>query len=238
MEAVIKVSNLVQGKGQRLVLNGIDFEVMPGECFGVFGTRGAGKTSLLHILAGIDSFRSGEVTVLGCNVRTNESFKASLGLVTQARSLFLDLTAYENLDFFAALKNAPRSRIDQVSRSLALDECLDTPVGSLDAGLFQRLSLACALLNAPQMLIADELIKDIDLDSRQILLTALGNFLSGGGTCVWGFSDIGCCPHMSRVGWLEEETLSILSPEQAAREWERRLRQVAANGSGRDEDHA
>ena len=237
MEAAIKVSRLVQAKGRKLVLKGIDFEVMDGECFGVFGTRGAGKTSLLHILAGIDSFRSGEVTVLGCNVRNDESFKAHLGLVTQARSLFLDLTAYENLDFFAALKNAPRSRIDLVSRSLALDECLDTLVGSLDAGLFQRLSLACALLNAPRLLIADELIKDIDLDSRQILLKALGGFLSGGGTCVWGFSDIGCCPHMSRIGWLEEGILSILSPEQAAREWERRLRQVEADGDWRDDDH-
>ncbi len=238
MEAVIKVSRLIQAKGRRLVLNGIDFQVMPGECFGVFGTRGAGKTSLLHILAGIDGFRSGEVTVLGCNVRNNEGFKASLGLVTQARSLFLDLTAHENLDFFAALKNAPRSRIDPVSRSLALEEYLDAPAGSLDAGLFQRLSLACALLNAPRVLIADELIKDIDLNSRQILLNALGNFLSGGGSCVWGFSDIGSCHHMNRVGWLEEGLLNALSPEQAAHEWEHRLLQVETTGSGRDEDHA
>lgn len=238
MEAVIKVSSLVQAKGRKLVLNGIDFEVMEGECFGIFGTRGTGKTSLLHILAGIDSFRSGEVTVLGCNVRSNESFKASLGLVTQARSLFLDLTAYENLDFFAALKNAPRSNIDLVSRKLELENCFDTQAGSLDAGLFQRLSLACALLNAPRLLVADELIKDIDLDSRQILLKALGSFLSGGGTCVWGLSDITCCPHMSRVGWLEESALSILSPEQTAQEWERRWRQVETDGSGRGDDHA
>lgn len=238
MEAVIKVRNLVQAKNRKLVLNGLDFEVAEGECFGVFGTRGAGKTSLLHILTGIDRFRSGEVTVLGCDVRKTETFKDRLGLVTQTRSLFLDLTAGENLDFFAALKNAPRSNIDLASRSLELEEYLDTQTGSLDAGVFQRLSLACALLNAPRLLIADELIKDIDLNSRQILLKALGGFISEGGTCVWSFSDIGCCPRMSRVGWLEHGAISVLPPEQAIREWERRLRQTEAGGDRRGDDNA
>jgi ABC-2 type transport system ATP-binding protein len=226
MEQVVSVVNLVQSYGRKPVLQGISFEVLAGERFGVFATAGAGKTALLHILAGIDRFRSGAVSVLGCDARRSESFKKSLGLVTDERSLFLDLTTAENLDFFAVLKSAPRQSIGALCHRLELDAHMNIQADLLDAGVFQRLSLACALLGGPRLLIIDDLFRDIDLMSRQLLLKELNCYSSDGGTCIWSFSDIKCCSLVNRVGWLENGVMNIVLPEQAIREWEQRLRQI------------
>jgi ABC-2 type transport system ATP-binding protein len=230
MEPAISVANLVQYRGKKAVLNGVSFEVAPGERFGVFGSGGAGKTTLLHSVAGIEQTRSGAVTVLGCDVRRSEAFKKDTGLVTEERSLFLDLTAAENLDFFSVLKNVPRESAVQLCQRLNLNACLGIRAGELDSGVFQCLSLACALLGGPRLLIVDGLIGDIDLESRQILLNELNRYSSAGGTCIWSFSDIGSCRLVDRVGWLENGVMDLFLPDQAVQEWERRMRQVETGG--------
>lgn len=224
MEPVVRVNNLVQKIGRKTLLKDVSFEVMTGEWFGVFGTRGTGKTSLLHILAGVDRFASGQVEVLGSNVRKSEKFKHDLGLVTQERSLFLDLSVGENLDFIAALKKASREDVREMIERFELSEFLAEPVMVLDMGAFQRLSLACALLNRPKVLIADEIIKDIDLYSRNLILRELNHFQAEGGTCVCAFCDIAFCEEMSRVGWLEGGEMTIYTPKAAQAEWNRQER--------------
>jgi ABC-2 type transport system ATP-binding protein len=134
----------------------------------------------------------------------------------------------ENLDFFVILKGAPRQNIEALCHRLELDVYWRDQAGHLDAGVFQRLSLACALLGDPELLIVDDLFRDIDLESRQLLLRELNRYSSGGGTCIWGFSDIRCCPLVHRVGWLENGALEVSDPEQAMRAWEQRLRQAEA----------
>lgn len=219
MQAVIKVKDLVQKTGRKTVLNGLSFEVFSGECFGLFGARGAGKTTLLHILAGVDKFKSGSVEVLGYDVKKTEAFKKHLGLVTQERSLFRDLKVCENLDFLAALKNASREDILSVADRFELRDSLNEPVGALEAGTYQRLSLACALLNSPELLIVDELIDKIDLYSRRVIVRELIKFLSGGGSCVWGFSSIEFIEQMTRVGWLENGRITVYPPQEAKEKW-------------------
>jgi ABC-2 type transport system ATP-binding protein len=231
MEPAISVDSLVQYRGRKPVLNGVSFEVAPGERFGVFGAGGAGKTTLLHSVAGIRRIDAGTVTVFGCNVRQSESFKKDTGLVTEVRSLFLDLTAAENLDFFTILKDAPGESAEQVCRRLELGAYLNVQADQLDGGAFQRLSLACALLNSPRLLVIDGLIRDIDLESRQILLDELNRYSAAGGTYIWGFGDVGCCRLVDRVGWLEHGAMKIFLPDQASQEWGRRMQQ-AEKGSG------
>ena len=222
MEPVIRVNNLVQKMGRKTVLKGISFEVLPGECLGVFGTRGTGKTSLLHILAGIDRFTSGQVEILGLNIRKSDKFKRDLGLVTQEKSLFLDMTVGENLDFIAALKKASKADVREMIERYELNEILSESVTVLDTmGVFQRLSLACAMLNHPKVLIVDEIIKDIDLYSRHLILRELQQFQAEGGTCVCGFSNIASCEYVSRVAWLESGEMTIYEPEGAQAEWNR-----------------
>jgi len=230
MEPVISVANLVQHHGKKPVLGGVSFEVTPGERFGVFGAGGAGKTTLLHSVAGIEQIGSGTVTVLGCDVRRSETFKKDTGLVTEERSLFLDLTAAENLDFFSILKNRPGESAGQLCQRLGLNAYLGLRVDELDGGVFQRLSLACALLGGPRLLIADDLFQDIDLESRQIVLGELNRYSSAGGTCIWSFSNIWCCRLVDRVGWLENGVMNIFFPDQAIQEWERQREQAEMGG--------
>lgn len=220
MEPVVIVKDLVQKRRNKVLFNGLNLEIHRGELFGLYGVRGSGKTALLHILAGVDSFSSGHVEVLGQDTRRGESFKKDLGLVTQQPSLFEDLNAAENLDFIATLKGCRRENGLDLIRRLELQDFLHEPLHRLQPGLYQRLALACALLNKPSLLIADELINCLDPFSSAVIKNELAGFLAGGGTCVWAFSDINLCSSMSRIGWLEDGELSFFLPEEALKFWE------------------
>ncbi|WP_031516702.1 ATP-binding cassette domain-containing protein [Desulfofalx alkaliphila] len=235
MQPIVKVSELVQRIGKKTVLRGASFSVLPGECFGVFGTRATGKSTLLHIVAGLDRFKSGQVEVLGQQVNKGDAYKKELGLVTQERSLFQDLRAGENLDYISVLKDAPRDNILHLVKQLELEQYLNLPVNSLEAGVYQRLALACALLNSPKLLIVDELINDIDVYSRRIIIKELSSFLRAGGTCLWGFSSPEYFSQMSRVGWLEQGIITLYSPAEAEQKWREQVQSIY---SIRGEDNA
>ncbi|MDD2553382.1 MAG: ABC transporter ATP-binding protein [Desulfotomaculaceae bacterium] len=234
MAPLVKVNSLKQNIGRKIVLDGLSFELSGGECLGLFGDRGSGKTTLLHILAGIDRFKSGSVEILGSDIKKSEAFKKQLGLITQERSLFRDLRAYENLEFIAVLKGAGTENITALVERFELNDILGEPVNTLNAGIYQRLSMACALLNQPRILIADDLINDIDPRSRYIILRELNSFISGGGACVWGFSRIEFCRMTSRVGWLEHGTLALYSPQEAQEMWDDRLSLIEQQSGEKD----
>jgi len=234
MTPLIRVNDLIQKIGPKNVLEKLSFELFSGECLGLFGVRGAGKTTLLHILAGIDRFKSGSVEVLGCDVRKSEVFKKQLGLVTQERSLFRDLKVYENLEFISVLKNSGRENIDGLVKRFELLKYLGDAVSTLDAGVYQRLSLACALLNTPRLLIADDLINDIDPYSQHLILKELTRFITSGGACIWGFSRIEFCKATSRVVWLENGLLTSYLPQEAQELWNNRLRLIEQQSGEKD----
>lgn len=220
MEPVVKVQELVQKSRKNVLLGGLNLEIHRGELFGLFGPRGAGKTALLHILAGVDRFSSGSVEVFGQDIRRGENFKKKVGLVTQRPSLFVDMNAAENLDFITTLKSCGRASVLDLTRRFELEDILNEPVQHLKPGPYQRLAVACALLNDPELLIADELINCLDPYSTDVINRELSVFLAGGGTCVWAFNNIGLCARMSRIGWLEEGQMSFYQPEEARTVWE------------------
>lgn len=231
MEPIVKVKDLVQKSRKKILLNGLNLEVYRGELFGLFGLRGTGKTALLHILAGIDRFSSGSVEILGQDIRRGESFKKALGLVTQQPSLFEDLNAAENLDFIATLKGCRRERALDLIGRLELQDFLSEPLHDLKPGQYQRLALACALLNNPSLLIADDLSNCLDPFSAAVIANELKRFLAGEGTCIWAFNNISLCASMSRIGWLEDGALSFYQPEEVRRIWDnRRLDNFAQPG--------
>lgn len=238
MQPLLRVVSLRQRIGRRDVLKDLSFEVFPGECFGIFGLAGSGKTALIHILAGVDRFTSGSVEVLGHNIKKTEKFKQYTGLVTQRRSLFQELTAGENLDFIAALKNAKRDAISSLVERLELNDYLKEPVTRLEAGVYQRLSLACALLNEPRLLLADEPITGFDLDSRRLILGEIKDYLQRGGTCVWAFSSMEPVGLMSRVGWLENGEFTVYSPQEARERWEKLEKHLMQEKPGSGDAHA
>jgi ABC-2 type transport system ATP-binding protein len=225
MQPIIAVNNLVQKVGKKVILNQLSFDIY-AECFGVFGTRGTGKTSLLHILAGIEKYKSGQVEVLGVNIKKSENFKSHVGLVTQQPSLFPDLKAGENLDFIATLKGANKDNIGKLVTEFALEPFLNQPIKALEAGVYQRLALACALLNDPQILIVDELINDVDVYSRSLIIKAIRSFLAQGNTCIWGFSNPEYMPQMDRIAWLENGQLTIYDGPAAQQKWQQQITSI------------
>lgn len=216
---VIEAVDIVQKISGKVVIDGISLELFAGELMGIFGTRGTGKTTLLHILAGIDRFSAGKLEVLGCNIRKNCKYKKSIGLVSQEKSLFRDLNTMENLDFIATLKEARRENISELIERFELKPFLHEAVDRLDAGVYQRLALACAMLDKPQILIVDEVIKDIDLYSRHIIIKQIQEFLAAGGACIYGFSNMEYWEYADRIGWLENGQLEIYTPQDAANRW-------------------
>lgn len=235
MQPVIVAQDMVQVLNKKTVLDGISLEVLPGEAFGIFGTRGTGKTTLLHTLAGLDRLQSGTLQILGVDPRRGDGYKKKLGLVTQEKSLFQELKVSENLDFIATLRGGRRATVERLIGQLELKELLGEPVSTLDNGLYQRVALACALLHEPTVLVADEVIKDIDLYSRRLILLTLREFLQGGGSVVCGFSNMEYACQLNRVAWLSGGKLTVYTPEEAQAEWDRQWAAYAVqSGEGHD----
>lgn len=234
-ETLVSVKNLMQNFLLKPVLNDISFEVASGEALGIFGLRGSGKSSLLHVIAGVDRFNSGSVEVLGCNVRQDQRFKRHTGLVTQEASLFQDLNVAENLDFIAALKGAGWKDIERVVVEMELDEFLNLPLSVLEVGVYQRLSLACAMVNSPRLLLLDEPVKDIDLYSRNLIIRSLRPFVARGGAMICAFSNMEFAPYFDRIGWLENRELSFYEPSAAQEKWAVLLNSFREAGAAEDD---
>ena len=150
-------------KRERFVaVNGIDLRVERGEIFGVLGPNGAGKTTTLRMLATLLEPTSGEVRVLGIDLRTDpRRIRANLGaMLSGERSLYWKLTARENLEYFAALYHVPpngsKARIDAALIAVKLMDRADDYVERYSTGMRQRLALARALLPDPPLVILDE----------------------------------------------------------------------------------
>jgi ABC-2 type transport system ATP-binding protein len=155
-EVVVRVTDLVVDRGRKTVLQGISTAVPRGSVTGLIGPSGGGKTTLLRAIVGVQSLRSGHLEVLG-EAAGSPGLRSRIGYVTQAPSVYPDLTVRENVRYFASLY--PRTDDGNVSRVMAdvgLSAAADQLVGSLSGGQHSRASLACALLGRPELLVLDE----------------------------------------------------------------------------------
>ncbi|CAM3638990.1 ABC transporter ATP-binding protein [Nocardioides zeicaulis] len=154
MKNVVEVRDLVVVRGGREVLPGISLDVAPGVT-GLLGPSGCGKTTLLRCLVGAQRVRSGEVRVLG-EPAGSASLRTRVGYVTQAASVYDDLTVAENLAFFARVLGVGRAAVDEAVDAVALGDHRDQVVGRLSGGQRSRAGLAVALLGRPDLLVLDE----------------------------------------------------------------------------------
>src|SRR5918994_8004289 len=154
MDAVT-VKDLVVDRGRRRVLRGLSFAVPLGEVTGLLGPSGSGKTTLMRALVGVQQVRSGEVTVLG-EPAGSPALRQAVGYVTQAPSVYEDLTVRENVRYFAALYGMSAREADAALADVGLIDAAGQLVRDLSGGQMGRASLACALVGAPEVLVLDE----------------------------------------------------------------------------------
>lgn len=151
----IVVSDLTIVRGGRPVLDGLSLDVASGSVTGLLGPSGCGKSTLMRAIVGVQVVVSGTVTVLGEDAGS-APLRRQVGYVTQAPSVYTDLSVEENLRFFAAVVGAQSSRIGEVVEAVDLGGFEGRIVGALSGGQRSRVSLATALLARPRVLVLDE----------------------------------------------------------------------------------
>ncbi len=151
----ISVESLLVNRGGRDVLRDLTFSVPAGKITGLLGPSGCGKSTLMRAIVGVQIVESGRVEVLGESAGS-AGLRKRVGYVTQAPSVYGDLSVRENLDFFARVLDAPASRVEDVIGTVSLGSHVDRVAGSLSGGQRSRVSLATALLGEPDLLVLDE----------------------------------------------------------------------------------
>ena len=206
--------------GERLAVAGLDFEVRPGELFGLVGPDGAGKTTTLRMLAGVLRPTAGDALVDGISVVTQpEAVKPLLAYMSQRFGLYTDLTVDENLEFYADLFRVPRGeRAQRRERLFAfsnLEPFRDRLAGALSGGMKQKLGLSCALIHEPRVLLLDEPTFGVDPVSRRDLWRIVHEMVGRGVTAIVSTSYLDEAERFDRLALLHAGRILALDAPRA-----------------------
>src|SRR5258706_531285 len=177
--AALRVAGLRYSYGQSVAVDGVSFEVRPGEIFGLLGPNGAGKTTAISIVSGLLAPAGGQVLLFGHEALAEGGrARARMGVVPQDIALYEELTAEENLRFWGRLYGLSGSALQQAARrSLELVGLVDRArarVRTFSGGLERRLNLAVGLVHSPDLLLLDEPTVGIDPQARLRILDVVG----------------------------------------------------------------
>ncbi|MEU1279299.1 ABC transporter ATP-binding protein [Streptomyces sp. NPDC005805] len=181
---------LTVARGDRTVLRGLDFTVHPGRITGLLGPSGCGKSTLMRAVVGSQAKVTGTLEVLG-RPAGDAGLRARIGYVTQAPSVYDDLTVRQNLDYFAAVllpgraaRDARRETVARAIEDVALTAHADALAGRLSGGQRSRVSLAVALLGTPEVLVLDEPTVGLDPVLRRDLWNLFHRLAEERGTTI------------------------------------------------------
>jgi heme exporter protein A len=190
---MITVKKLVKRFGLKTVLRGVDFEVRPGEFVALLGPNGAGKTTFLRILASLSRPSLGAVKIAGYSLPGQAAqVRARLGVVSHLPLLYGDLTADENLRFYARMYNIPNYelRITEVLQMVGLESRRRDLVRTYSRGMQQRLAIGRAVLHDPDVVLFDEPYTGLDQDASTMLDEVLQTVAAKGRTVVMTSHDL------------------------------------------------
>jgi len=187
---MLEVNSLTKSYGKLVAVTGISFRADRGETIGLLGPNGAGKTTTVSIIAGLLNPDSGEVLIEGKQVRSDtDPVKLKIGLVPQDMALYEQLSARDNLIFFAALYSlagaTAKQAIDDALNLVALSDRAGDKVKTFSGGMKRRLNLAAALLHDPQILLLDEPTVGVDPQSRNAIFDNLETLKKRGKTLIY-----------------------------------------------------
>lgn len=175
MENIITVRSVTKQFGNITAVRGMDFEVRKGEILGFLGPNGSGKTTTVRLLNGVLFPDSGAVQIKGLDtVRNGEAIRRISGVMTETAALYENMTARENLEFFAALYGVPagtaRKRADALVEQFGLTGRKGDKVGGFSTGMKKRMGIAKALVHDPEILFLDEPTSGLDPESARDLI--------------------------------------------------------------------
>lgn len=186
---VVQASGLVKSFGALRAVDGIDFSIKPGQCFGFLGPNGAGKTTTLKMLMGLADFDAGSLSILGQALpQAARAIRARVGLVPQSDNLDPDFTVRENLFMYArffGLKRATvAARVEALLEFSELTHKAQAKVDTLSGGMKRRLTIARALINDPEIVVLDEPTTGLDPQVRHVIWARLAELQARGVTLI------------------------------------------------------
>ena len=219
MIPVVSLRGLTRSFGEETAVDGLTLDVASGELFGLVGPDGAGKTTTLRMLAGVLPPSAGQGIVCGVDVaRDPEGAKPHIAYMSQQFGLYQELTVRENIHFYADLYRVPKAdrpeRLERLYAFSNLGPFEDRLAGNLSGGMKQKLSLSCALIHQPEVLLLDEPTFGVDPISRRDLWLILHEMVEDGVTVLVSTSYLDEAERCDRVALLNGGKILALDTPQ------------------------
>ena len=209
---IISVQGLTKRFGSFTAVDGVTFDVYPGDIVGYLGPNGSGKTTTIRILCGLLHPTAGAASVLGVDiVRSPEEVKGRIGYMSQKFALYDDLTVRENLEFYAGVYDVPeakeKQRLAEIYAMAGLEKRTNSLTSTLSGGWRQRLALGCALVHNPPLLFLDEPTSGVDPVARREFWDLIYQLAETGTTVFVTTHYMDEAEHCSRVGFMHNGRL-------------------------------
>jgi ABC-2 type transport system ATP-binding protein len=187
---ILEIKNLTKKFADFIAVDNISLSIREGEIFGFLGPNGAGKSTTINMIAGLLRSNEGEINILGKNSVKNSRFaKMNIGVVPQDLAIYEDLTAFENVKFFAGLYGLRGSelaeRVHEALEFVGLSDKKKEYPKNFSGGMKRRLNIACAIAHRPKLIIMDEPTVGIDPQSRNYILQSIRNLNDMGCTIIY-----------------------------------------------------
>ena len=185
----IVAEGLTKRFGNFVALDGVSFTVQKGEFFGLLGPNGAGKTTTIRMLTGVLKPESGKILIDGIDLKKDPLMaKERMGVVPEVGTVYVDLTARENLElfgrFYGLAKGVREEQADQMLKDLGLHDRADDVIKGFSKGMKQRISIGCAIVHEPSVLFLDEPTEGLDVQSRRLIVDKVKTLNAKGCTVV------------------------------------------------------
>ncbi|MEX2144400.1 MAG: ABC transporter ATP-binding protein [Anaerolineales bacterium] len=199
-------------------LKDVDIAVEEGQIFGLIGANGAGKSTFIKLLVGVSDANAGSLSVLGWQPRKQKrELREQIGYMPQSAALYEDLTSTENLRFFGRGHRLVKldEKVEQTLDFVQLSARADEPVSNLSGGMKQRVSLACALVHHPRLLLLDEPTAGVDLKLRSMFWEHFKQLAADGTTILVSTHQMDEAVHCHRLAIISEgRILTTDTPQQ------------------------
>ncbi|WP_280347959.1 ABC transporter ATP-binding protein [Nocardia neocaledoniensis] len=210
----VRVDGLTVRRGKRTVLHGLSLDIPQGSITGLLGPSGCGKTTLMRAVVGTQIVESGTVTVLG-EPAGSAGLRRRVGYVTQAPSIYADISVRDNVAFYGALYGRGREDVDAALGAVGLAEYAGQLGDQLSGGQKTRASLACALVGKPELLVLDEPTVGLDPVLRVELWKQFRELAAAGTTLLVSSHVMDEADHCDRLLLMREgDLLAQLSPDE------------------------